>query len=640
MSVARPRRGHREGARRRLSRVDPRRRRDLHVCVVRQARGRPRAVPPRARGRDGPGGMTDWLDVADRIEAQDARGVVRAFAGLTEAQRRALAPEAIAHYKRDHLNAVAGLAVLATGARGDAERLWVGVVAREADACVELLAERQPNWVEEWVDRLCERAPQSTWRLARGLRARGLYTGSSPAYALAFIAGIGAPAWQQRKPVYDQLLGDRSLLDDELWRAFQIEGGGETSFAAHDKFISEEASWAASLQRLGADSHIDRQRLLDANLDALSRGDSALRAGWFVRFHDRLDPTLEERRARLDQYLDLLGSPTAQVQSFAVKAIAVLDKADPIEGSRLVRALRPAVLNRAKGTASQALRLVDAAAGRAPEAQALAAQVGAEGLMHEAPDVQARAVAIVERYADAGGEDLAAALVSAAPVVAPSLRPKLEALAGPSAAAPVVDDAAPARTWPDSILEASVLDELEALTPIETAADLAIAVARALEHPEETDGLERALDGISRLCAFAHLDSDSIWPPMRKRAGRHLGERREFPGRGVATDFAALVAAWLDRRPPEPIDPPLTVMGFCSVRMHALASRAAAGSEQRLLSAPTHTGGLIDPEGLVDRLGHATEENDEADFVLALLRLAPDRRADALTAAAELFGES
>ena len=42
--------------------------------------------------------MTDWAEVSARIENDDAAGVARAFSGLSETERGALAPEALAHY--------------------------------------------------------------------------------------------------------------------------------------------------------------------------------------------------------------------------------------------------------------------------------------------------------------------------------------------------------------------------------------------------------------------------------------------------------------------------------------------------------------------------------------------------------------
>src|SRR5262249_15803912 len=61
-----------------------------------------------------------------------------------------------------------------------------------------------------------------------------------------------------------------------------------------------------------------------------------------------------------------------------------------------------------------------------------------------------------------------------------------------------------------------------------------------------------------------------------------------------------------------------------------------------LLSAPTHTGGWIDPVELVKRAKHwetLGQEPDIADQVLALLRLAPDGRADALGSVGKLAGD-
>jgi hypothetical protein len=295
------------------------------------------------------------------------------------------------------------------------------------------------------------------------------------------------------------------------------------------------------------------------------------------------------------------------------------------------------------------LRLVDAAARRTPDASRLGALVAAEALLHETPDIQARALTIIERHADGADPELASALAAVVPIVAPSLRSRLAPL--------VVHDAMRERDpndrrprlakltvasseWPDSMLDATMLDPIQPVAPIETTGELAVAVARALEHPEEIDNVERAISGISRLCGVSNTESASIWAPMRRRSERHLRDHAAFDGRGLATDFAALVAAWLDRKRPPRINPPSTVMGFLSVRMHAIARRAAAGAARPLLSAPTHAAGWIDPAALVARVGVETEPSDAADLVLALLRLAPDRRQPALVDAMELRGET
>ena len=66
--------------------------------------------------------------------------------------------------------------------------------------------------------------------------------------------------------------------------------------------------------------------LLDASLEALSRDFVQMRSGWFSRFHEELKPSLDERAARVDRYLLLLGSTIAPTVSFAVKALQKLDR--------------------------------------------------------------------------------------------------------------------------------------------------------------------------------------------------------------------------------------------------------------------------------------------------------------------------
>jgi hypothetical protein len=73
-------------------------------------------------------------------------------------------------------------------------------------------------------------------------------------------------------------------------------------------------------------------------------------------------------------------------------------------------------------------------------------------------------------------------------------------------------------------------------------------------------------------------------------------------------------------------------IGFLSRRVLAIAGRAAAGQAAQLLSAPTHKGGWIDPLVLAQRVNDRGEDAapELTDVSLALLRLAPDRRSEAL----------
>ena len=82
-----------------------------------------------------------------------------------------------------------------------------------------------------------------------------------------------------------------------------------------------------------------------------------------------------------------------------------------------------------------------------------------------------------------------------------------------------------------------------------------------------------------------------------------------------------------------------SVATFRWIRLQALALRVADGEVVPLLSTPTHVGCFIDPRVLVQRAVAAVGRNDRHDAILALLRLAPEHRREALARAADLPGE-
>ena len=86
------------------------------------------------------------------------------------------------------------------------------------------------------------------------------------------------------------------LLIDDVWRIFEVEGGGENSLAAHDKYCPDSVSWRAALVELSNDGALSRERLLDTSLDALQRGFAQFRAQWYSALHEALRPTDDERR--------------------------------------------------------------------------------------------------------------------------------------------------------------------------------------------------------------------------------------------------------------------------------------------------------------------------------------------------------
>lgn len=455
---------------------------------------------------------------------------------------------------------------------------------------------------------------------------------------------------------------DPELLEHEAWRLFEIEGTQQFSLADHDKYSSH--TWAHIFLGLAAADPAQRARLLDSSLAALKRDFPAFKAGWFSRFHEALKPTVDERAERVSSYLRLLRSPIPATVSMAVAALGEIQKAGRLDGAELLSHVSPALQARAAGTAKSALRMVDGAARGDPAQASRAGVVAADALAHPAADVQATALAILDRVAQTPDPELGAALERRRDDMAASLRPRFEELAGHFSTRPTTEPLEPAE--PIELVEPAepaardrrAVDPFASLAPIrpiETLPELVEAIAHVYETAGPPDEIERVLEGIVRLSADRPPDFDRLVRPVRRRADQIQARRGErtrakwgsYSDGEVSVNLAALVTAWVDGIEPElKPDWPVTLGRFVVGRIAEVAHWAVARTGEPMLAAPTHSHGWIEPAALVDRLAERLRagRTDEAwfrlDLVQAMLRLLPVGRAEALKAARCLTGES
>lgn len=477
------------------------------------------------------------------------------------------------------------------------------LVARIMDA-------RRPEWLQAYVDEQCPPGAGGPWAAIDELASAGLIS-VTPAIA-ASVPG----ALFRRSP--EQALRERRWLLDAVWLLFEVEGGGESSLAAADKYAAPGHDWQSALLALVADGTLERQRVLVASLAALDRGFAPFRAGWFLRFHEALAPTVDERAELVDRYLRLLAAPQGPTQSFALKAVEVLARAGQVPPADLVEGLRHVVTADAKGTAGRALKLLDRTVGQRPDMIPAALEAAAEALVHASPDVQAAALDLLERHPAATASDVVRRL---APHVAASNRARAAALVGGAA-----DAEAPSTVGPVAVEEPR---QVEAIGSVE---GLVSAIARALESPEDVVLIEQVVDGISRLCGE---EAGAAGPAIARRA-RTLLARRDCPDptRGICE----LALSWIERAPPPTDEAALTIAGFLRRRVLEVAARAARTEPTPLLAAPTHEAGWVDPAVAVHRVGLVTAPGD-ADAIQLLLRLGRDGRSEALAAAQGIEGE-
>ncbi len=584
------------------------------------------------------------------LQSGDAEECAALLRTLAIAERRALAARAIAqlrHLQEDALRRIASptqtealwtparfraarLAVLGTATLAEIEALGLLAVppSDEEDAAVALVVALDPSWRPEWAEAIVAVATQR-FSLARRLVRDGVCRKpTSDAYTLGLLERATFQHGRGLRPLGEQLLDDPGLLEDEVYRLFVVEGSGELSLAAHDKYSGAPQRWDSMLADLAARGHLSRVRLLDLSLEALARDTPQFRAGWFSRFHEMLAPTAHERAQRTERYLQLLASRIPPTVTFAVQALGELVGAGLLEPGALIDHLVPALRSRTRKTAEGALRLLDRST-RDPAHRRAAVLAAAEALAHEATEVQERALRMIEAADLRSDDELRETVARHQPAVSATLRPRVAAWFGEPREEPAVVAGA--------AVPAARREGLRAMEEIRDQGELLDHLAHLLEDPGDADEIERVLAGVSRLPA----PPAAAAAPLLKRARSLLHEAgRAEVERFAACELARLAVAWIAG---EGV-PRVTAIAhgarpFVAGRLAAITSRAALRQVRSLLSAPTHAGGFIDPLTLVERWRAGTG-NDPWDLVLALLRLAGDGRADALAAARDVPGET
>jgi len=305
-------------------------------------------------------------DLENAVLAGDQALATQLLAPMTEADRRAQAPAMIAllrKIKKDRrgtwghdtyrLESTASLAVLGTATLSEIKSLSLVV----PDETHQVLVDRRPTWLGDWVEWSLRDSEgyraNNTWTIIRKMVVDGII--DRPVADMYYLC---MAEHAKKKSVKEFLLANPDLLEYDVWQLFRIEGNQQFSMAAIDKY--SRSSWTAALVDLMNDGVLDRNRLLDSSLDALSRDFPEFRSGWFSRFHEALSPTVDERRARQRTYLDLIGSKIPPTVSFALNAIAFLDKAGAIDGAGCIDAIGPAFYAAEKKTVTHALKLLAA----------------------------------------------------------------------------------------------------------------------------------------------------------------------------------------------------------------------------------------------------------------------------------------
>lgn len=527
--------------------------------------------------------------------------------------------------------------VMATATLGELKKDGWRVVPWDG-SLLDVVKVLQPDWVDDWVRFILEDEPR-LFATIRELYEAGLCAKpDGDGYVLGIMLGLpgylrrDASLWEYESALHERIRTRPDICETDIWRLFEVEGNGEMSLAAVDKYLgSKVGTWADALITLSEDGTLSRGRLLDESLNALGRDFAQFRAGWYSRFHEAMKPTLEERNERRERYLALLGSSIPPTVSMALKALTKIDKHEALPAAALLDALTPVVQARAKATVTGALRLAVTAAKREPDHRGTASRLAISALVHEAADVQAKALDVFETLGGADDVEAVAALSEYADAVAPSLRARVQELAG-QMAAHADTDTAPASTGRAAT----------PVAPVETHEALLQELLHLLEDCSDPLRIERAFDGMSRLGATRPPGTEAVLGPLIKRAKTLLDNGIEDPLRHQMARAAYLYAtveredAAMLREQEAAIHKAPPARSFeivFALRSLEVLGRMCEGHALPLLGAPSDDRGVVAPADLLARYQQyqtAKVAPGAVDMTLALLRLAPEQRAETL----------
>ncbi len=117
-----------------------------------------------------------------------------------------------------------------------------------------------------------------------------------------------------------------NLLEQDIWYLFRadVQGFDENNWAFSG---GTRETWGRAFMNLVDESLIDRQKLLDETLTALTRPLRNTTLRYFCQFYDKLQATPEEINKGQNTLLDLLSSEKSQIVNYSLSKIRILAEA-------------------------------------------------------------------------------------------------------------------------------------------------------------------------------------------------------------------------------------------------------------------------------------------------------------------------
>lgn len=603
----------------------------------------------------------------DAVRAGRTAEVVNLLGTMTDAERRSALPELKELRKelRPHRwDSAATRAHPALHAAGAACQTGAAAVASWLTASdmrwsqaspgllLHLLGGRDRDWLADLAHRLARR-PSGTnvsYELMAGLvRLADCPVPTTETYVQGWVWHMGS-TWQQADTLVVRLRGEPHLaaLVPALFET------GEVGSSLWWLGAEGPNSWPGALSQLADEGVLERKTLIDVSVARLLRGGPTNGLRVCLRLLKALALTREEERERTADWLALASDAISVVASHAQSVLSGLALDGDLLPHRLAEMSEAVLFRTEKKLVRAQLVLLGKVLARDPAAADVLLPAAAQAFGHADPEVQERALKVVERYAGKVTDARARGEVAvAAEQLIPVLRARAVGTLGTAASATE-------RVAHEEMLPPAPEPTRLPLAPT-SGTELAEEIGALLESAGDVSAFERALDGFVRQ---AHGNREALVEALDPVAARQWWDRRPEPGGPTRAEnhfsrhhvlsspsdaLGLLLATLRDRVTTATLRGSLqrwTVSTDCvhgplarafEARFWELAHRLRTDPLPFLLSTPTWSTGLLDPDELVSRLNTYRglgARVAECDFAQALLRVRREDRAAAEAAAA------
>ncbi|MEM6738421.1 MAG: DUF6493 family protein, partial [Bacteroidota bacterium] len=195
--------------------------------------------------------------------------------------------------------------------------------------------------------------------------------------------------------LYNFLSENADALED-FWKVFEVEGVAEANMSSIEKY-GGKPFWDQTILKLITSKMIDRKEVLDKTFEPLRQEWIQFRSGWFTRFHEYLEPTVEERKEYEQQYLRLLSNSIPTNKSFAIKALTILSKNDLIDENAFVNSCEHVLISDKKSLVNSTIKILRRILDRDPSFNVVVSEKIVQALFLQDAGIQKEVFKVLEK---------------------------------------------------------------------------------------------------------------------------------------------------------------------------------------------------------------------------------------------------